>query len=251
MGNQVLVAESDPVLRSSLVRDLAAAGFVTRSCSTGLEALHLLSTDPPDAVLLELPDDELGPEQLVSMIRAVSQVPVLVAGAFDGEPAMVRLIELGADDVIARPSSFEYLLARLSAVLRRCRSAPADPVHRIGGLVVDVARRVATLDDQPLPLTRLEFDLLAHLAARPGEVVTRRELLREVWRHSYGDEQTVHVHLSWLRRKLGETATAPRYLHTVRGVGVKLERLDQAADPFGGWAGGVTGVGGRGAAPAG
>lgn len=241
MGNQVLVAESDALLRSGLVRDLTAAGFVARSCATGLEALHQVGTDPPDAVVLGLPADELGQEQVVSMIRAVSQVPLLVAGRFDGEPEMVRLIELGADDVIARPGSFEHLLARLTAVLRRCRVTAADPVHRIGGLAVDVARRVATLDGEPLALTRLEFELLAHLAARPGEVVTRRELLHEVWHSSYGDEQTVHVHLSWLRRKLGETATAPRYLHTVRGVGVKLEWVPQVA---------TTGVGG-GAAPAG
>lgn len=223
MAKRVLVAASDPVLRSGLVRDLSAAGFVARSCATGLEALREIGTDPPDAVLLELPDDDLGPEQVVSMVRAVSRVPLLVVGSFEGEHELVRLIERGADDVVRRPSSFEHLLARLGAVLRRCRTGPEAPVHQVGGLMVDVVRRRAALDGEPLALSRLEFDLLAHLAARPGEVVTRRELLREVWKYAYGDEQTVHVHLSWLRRKLGETATAPRYLHTVRGVGVKLE----------------------------
>jgi DNA-binding response OmpR family regulator len=242
LGNHVLVAESDPVLRSSVVRDLAAAGFVARSCGTGLEVLHQISTDPPDAVVLELPSDELGQEQVVSMIRAVSQVPLLVAGTFGSEAQLIRLIELGADDVVGRPSSFEHLLARLTAVLRRCRTGPVAQVHTVGGLVVDVVRREVTLDGVPLALSRREFELLAHLAAWPGEVVTRRELMREVWRLSYGDEQTVHVHLSWLRRKLGESATQPRYLHTVRGVGVKLEWTGQQAG---------TRVGTSGATPAG
>ena len=88
---------------------------------------------------------------------------------------------------------------------------------------MDQARREASLDGAALDLTRREFDLLAYLAARPGVVVARRELLAEVWHQPYGDDQTIDVHLSWLRRKLGETAARPRYLHTVRGVGVRLD----------------------------
>jgi DNA-binding response OmpR family regulator len=96
-------------------------------------------------------------------------------------------------------------------------------VLRVGGLTVDLLRRQAELEGRALDLTRREFDLLAFLAERPGVVVARKELLAEVWRLSYGEDQTIDVHLSWLRRKLGETAAAPRYLHTLRGVGVKLE----------------------------
>ena len=94
----------------------------------------------------------------------------------------------------------------------------------IDDLVIDVDRRTATLTGEPLELSRLEFDLLAHLARRSPEVVTRRELLAEVWRQPHGGaDKTIDVHLSWLRRKLGESATEPRYLHTVRGVGIKLD----------------------------
>jgi len=108
-------------------------------------------------------------------------------------------------------------------VLRRTRRAAAPPaVLRVGGLEVDLDRREATLDGAPLSLTRREFDLLAYLAARADRVVSRRELRTEVWRQAYGEDQTIDVHLSWLRRKLGETAARPRYLHTVRGVGVML-----------------------------
>ena len=94
----------------------------------------------------------------------------------------------------------------------------------VGGLRVDPRSRQVTLDGEPVELTPREFDLLHHLAGRPGQVVTKRELLAEVWRVPYGGaDKTVDVHLSWLRRKLGETAAEPRYLHTVRGVGVRLE----------------------------
>jgi DNA-binding response OmpR family regulator len=96
-------------------------------------------------------------------------------------------------------------------------------VLSVGGLSIDLARREAALDGRSLDLTRREFDLLAYLAARPGEVVSRQELRTEVWHLSYGDDQTIDVHVSWLRRKLGETAARPRYLHTVRGVGVRLD----------------------------
>jgi DNA-binding response OmpR family regulator len=95
-------------------------------------------------------------------------------------------------------------------------------VLTVGGLRVDLAAREASLDGTPLHLSRREFDLLGYLAARPDQVVPRRELLSDVWHQSYGDDQTIDVHVSWLRRKLGESAAAPRYLHTVRGVGVKL-----------------------------
>jgi len=110
-------------------------------------------------------------------------------------------------------------------VLRRNTAADAgdgQQVLTVGGLRVDLAAREASLDGTPLHLSRREFDLLGYLAARPDQVVQRRELLSDVWHQSYGDDQTIDVHVSWLRRKLGESAAAPRYLHTVRGVGVKL-----------------------------
>ncbi|HUG85620.1 MAG TPA: response regulator transcription factor, partial [Euzebya sp.] len=114
--------------------------------------------------------------------------------------------------------------ARIRAVLRR-RDPQAEAPHEIvvAGLRIDAEAREASLDSRPLDLSRLEFDLLHHLAANPGKVITKRQLMAEVWRQPYGGaDKTVEVHLSWLRRKLGETAAEPRYLHTVRGVGVKL-----------------------------
>lgn len=130
-----------------------------------------------------------------------------------------------------KPFTAAQLDARVRAVLRRGAAAgAADPTLVVGGLRVDPRARQVTLDGVAVELTPREFDLLHHLAARPGEVVTKRELLTEVWQIPYGGaDKTVDVHLSWLRRKLGESAQEPRYLHTVRGVGVRLEPPGGAA----------------------
>ena len=106
---------------------------------------------------------------------------------------------------------------------------PGEPI-RVGDLVVDERTRMVTLDGRPLELARKEFDLLLALASRVGEVVTKRELLADVWQQAYGgSERSVDVHVSWLRRKLGETAAEPRYLHVVRGVGIRL--VDPSTEP--------------------
>ncbi|MEV5576293.1 response regulator transcription factor [Spirillospora sp. NPDC052269] len=218
----VLVVEDDPDVRTALIRELGARDHVVRSAGTAMDALREVTQRPPDVVVLDLGLPDLDGGAVLKMLRGVSDVPVVIATARDDEPEIVRLLNAGADDYLIKPFSAEHLSARLAAVLRRAaRSGP--PVRlRVGGLDIDPDRREAALDGAPLELTRREFDLLAYLAARAGRVVARRELLAEVWRQPYGDDQTIDVHLSWLRRKLGETAAKPRYLHTVRGVGVRL-----------------------------
>ncbi|MFC5752790.1 response regulator transcription factor [Actinomadura rugatobispora] len=218
----VLVVEDDPNVRTALIRELSARSHVVRSVGTAMDALREVTQSPPDVVILDLGLPDLDGAEVLKMLRGVSDVPVIIATARDDEPEIVRLLNAGADDYLIKPFSAEHLSARLAAVLRRAsRSGPTAEL-RVGGLHIDLDRREAALDGAPLELTRREFDLLAYLAARPGRVVARRELLAEVWRQAYGDDQTIDVHLSWLRRKLGETAAKPRYLHTVRGVGVRL-----------------------------
>jgi DNA-binding response OmpR family regulator len=124
---------------------------------------------------------------------------------------------------VVKPFSAEQLDARIRALLRRGRGPAGEEAVTVGALRVDPVAREAWLGERPLELTRKEFDLLAYLASRAGRVVTKRELLADIWQQAYGGaDKTVDVHLSWLRRKLGESAAEPRYLHTVRGVGVKL-----------------------------
>ncbi len=230
---RVLVVEDDPFVRSALIRHLGEAGHSVRSVGTALAALREVAQIGFDVVVLDLGLPDLDGAEALKMLRGVTQTPVIIATARDDEAEIVRLLNDGADDYLVKPFSVEHLSARMAAVLRRAGGgtggAAAEAVLRVGGLAVDPLRRQAHLDGTPLDLTRREFDLLAFLAARPGVVVPRRELLAEVWRQSYGDDQTIDVHLSWLRRKLGETAARPRYLHTLRGVGVKLEAPAEAA----------------------
>jgi len=226
----VLVIEDDLRIRESLADALVAAGHAVRSEATGSSALAAVIDWAPDVVVLDLGLPDIDGADVLRMLRGVSPVPVIVATARDDEAQIVELLDRGADDYVVKPYTAAQLEARIRAVLRRVEAgAPGAGTGEvvIGGLVVAPARREAALDGRPLELTRLEFDLLAHLAQRSPDVVTRRELLAEVWRQPYGGaDKTVDVHLSWLRRKLGETGTAPVYLHTVRGVGLKLVAPD-------------------------
>jgi DNA-binding response OmpR family regulator len=158
------------------------------------------------------------------MLRAVSQVPVIVATARGDDESVVALLDAGADDYLVKPYSTAQLAARARAVLRRAEvgEGGGDEVV-VGDLRIDIAARDARLGGAILDLSPKEFDLLLALAERVGEVVSKRELLAQVWREPWGgSERTVDVHLSWLRKKLGETAAQPRYIRTVHGVGVKL-----------------------------
>jgi DNA-binding response OmpR family regulator len=176
-----------------------------------------------DVVVLDLGLPDLDGGDALAMIRAVSAVPVIVATARDDEREIVRVLDAGADDYLVKPFAAEQLEARVRAVLRRAATHNEAEELVVGDLLIDLAGREAQLNGEPLDLTAKEFELLAYLAERPGTMVGKRELLAEVWRQPYGGaDKTVDVHLSWLRKKLGETAAEPRYLHTRRGVGVRI-----------------------------
>jgi len=219
----LLLIEDDPGIRSGLIRALSDRGHAVSSEPTGMLGLQRVLADQPDLVLLDLGLPDVDGLQVLKMLRPVSSVPVIVATARDEDPATVAALDAGADDYVVKPFTADMLDARIRAVLRR--TGGEAPVTRleVGDLTVDLRTRTAQLAGEELSLRPREFDLLAYLAARPGEVVTKRTLLAEVWQQPYGGaDKTVDVHLSWLRRKLGETAAEPRMLHTVRGVGVRL-----------------------------
>jgi two-component system, OmpR family, KDP operon response regulator KdpE len=223
--SQVLLVEDDGRIRTSLVRSLSERGHAVSSAHTAMNGLRQAVDERPDVVVLDLGLPDLDGREVLRMLRAVSRVPVIVATARDDEEEIVRALDAGADDYVIKPFGAAQLDARIRAVLRRAAGegdAGAATIT-IGELTLTPRAREASLGGVPLDLSPKEFDLLHYLATRLGEVVTKRDLLTEVWRVPYGGaDKTVDVHLSWLRRKLGETAQHPRYLHTVRGVGVKL-----------------------------
>ena len=219
----VTLVEDDPRILVALSRTLAERGHDVRTASDGLSGLSDIVDRQPDVVVLDLGLPDIDGLDLLHMLRAVSRVPVIVATARDDEAEIVRTLDAGADDYLVKPFSGEQLEARIRAVLRRAGGEAPPETVVVGDLVVDAAARQAVLDGHVLELSRKEFDLLHYLATRCGRVVTKRQLLADIWGQPYGGaDKTVDVHLSWLRRKLGETAQEPRYLRTVRGVGVRL-----------------------------
>jgi len=219
----VFIVEDDHQIRELAVRALAASGHVVRAEPTAMAGLQGIIDTTPDVVILDLGLPDLDGGDLLRMIRAISDVPVIIATARDDEGEIVRLLNSGADEYVVKPFSGAELEARVRALLRRIDSAGSARSITVGGLEIDLRSRQVAVDGVATPMNRKEFDLLAYLATHLGAVVPREELYAAVWREPYGGaDKTIDVHLSWLRRKLGETAATPRYLHTVRGVGIRL-----------------------------
>jgi DNA-binding response OmpR family regulator len=221
---QLLVVEDDAAIRSALSRALTERGHAVSSAPNAMQALRVVLDCPPDLVILDLGLPDLDGYEVLRMLRAISQIPVVIATARDDEADIIRALDAGADDYVVKPFGVGQIEARVRAVLRRSgdENKQTEAVV-VGGLRLDGIAHEAMLDDQHLDLSRRDFDLLYYLARHAGQVVTKRDLLTHVWRMPYGGaDKTVDVHVSWLRRKLGENAQQPRYLHTIRGVGIKL-----------------------------
>jgi DNA-binding response OmpR family regulator len=220
---KIVLIEDDVEIRRLVARALSEQGHDVESAAMAMEGLQLTVKGAPDLVVMDLGLPDLDGTELLRMIRSVSEVPIIIITARGADDVVVKTLDAGADDYLTKPFSLTQLEARVRAVLRRRLAADTDGPIQVGDLMLDAVSREATLAGDQLELSPKEFDLLHALAARPGEVVSKRELLAEVWREPYGgSERTVDVHLSWLRSKLGESAQEPHFLHTVHGVGVKL-----------------------------
>jgi DNA-binding response OmpR family regulator len=219
---RLLVIDADPVRRDYLERTLSRRGHDATIVATGFDGLRLAVGEPYDAVVLDAALPDVSGSDVLKMLRAVSDVAI-VATMTNDESKSGRL-NVGADDYLVEPYSADQLEFRLRVVTQRTEEmATAAESLTIGDLNIDRTARMAYLGTNELALTRKEFDLLAYMAGKVGEVVSKRELAANVWDDPYGgSDRTVDVHLSWLRRKLGESAAHPRYLRTVRGVGIKL-----------------------------
>ena len=219
---RIVLVEDDVEIRRLAAAALAEQGHDVESADRALEGLELAVKGHPDLVILDLGLPDVDGSELLRMIRAVSAVPVIVITARGADETVVATLDSGADDYLVKPFSMAQLEARVRAVLRRRQSDRSNRLT-VADLVIDVPARIASLRGEILDLSPKEFDMLTVMVERVGEVMTKRELLAEVWREPYGgSEHTIDVHLSWLRKKLGETAQEPRYIQTVHGVGVKL-----------------------------
>lgn len=219
----ILVIEDEQNIRESLATRLSERGHDVETVARALDGIERAVSGAFDVVVLDLGLPDLDGVEALRMIRAVSQVPVVVATARDDEQDIIDVLDKGADDYVVKPYSADHLEARIRAVLRRSGDMEDGEVIVVGDLRLNPDAHEAILEGRHLDLTARAFDLLVYLASREGKLIGKRELLAEVWRQPYGGaDKTVDVHLSWLRKELGETAAEPRYLHTKRGVGVRL-----------------------------
>jgi two-component system, OmpR family, response regulator RegX3 len=219
----LLVVEDEPAIAEPLGRALVREGFDVAGARSLAEARARFDRRAPDLVLLDLTLPDGDGRDLCRELRGRSTVPIIIVTARGTELDRVIGLELGADDYVVKPFSTAEVVARIRAVLRRSADRrPPGPLE-LGELVVDPGARRARLAGEELALSRKEFDLLLELARHAGTVVTRDELLRRVWDENwFGSSKTLDVHVGWLRRKLGDDPAAPRFVHTVRGVGFRL-----------------------------
>jgi two-component system response regulator RegX3 len=220
----VLFVEDEPSISEPFSAALAREGFEPVVVDTLAGARAAMAERAPDFVLLDLGLPDGDGRDLCRELRAASGVPIIVLTARGSELERVVGLELGADDYVVKPFSGAELIARMRAVLRRARpQGDAPRLISIGPLRVDPASRRSWLAGNELQLSRKEFDLLAELAAHAGEVVTREDLMARVWDENwFGSTKTLDVHIRWLRGKLSDDPAAPRFIHTVRGVGFRL-----------------------------
>jgi DNA-binding response OmpR family regulator len=226
----ILVIDDEASIRELVSLYLTSAGFAVEVASDGSQGLALFKSLSPDLVVLDLMLPGMHGREVCSAIRETSSAPILMLTARDTDLDKVALLEAGADDYVVKPFSPPELVARVRALLRRSTVAPAarnDAEERVevGGLTMDLAERAASVDGAPLTLTTREFDLLVRMAAAPGVVFSREQLLESSTGFAeYAEARGVDVHVRHLREKLGDDAAKPRFIETVRGVGYRLRK---------------------------
>jgi two-component system KDP operon response regulator KdpE len=226
VSTRVLVVDDEPQILRALRTSFRAAGYDVETAETAEQALAVLATKPPDAVVLDLVLPDGKGTDVCRELRKWSAAPVIVLSVVGDEAEKVAALDAGADDYVTKPFGIEELLARLRAALRRV-DAPAEPVVVLGDLRIDLDKRAVSVGGEPVQLTPHEFALLRVLARNPGKLLTHTTLLREVWGRGYGEESHyLHVYVSQLRRKLEPDPARPRYILTEPGAGYRLVSPD-------------------------
>ena len=224
---RILVADDEPDILESVVYALERDGFDVETAVTGQEALDAARARSYDIILLDVMMPEMSGIDVCRIIRAESDVPIILVTAKDAEIDRVLGLELGADDYVTKPFSLAELVSRVRALQRRREldrqgATPSTTVD-IGGITIDLARHSVLVDEHPVHVTRSEFKVLSLLATRPGEVFSRREIMEHLWDSTYvGDARACDVHIANLRRKIEPDPSHPTRIVTVREAGYRL-----------------------------
>jgi DNA-binding response OmpR family regulator len=228
-GPRILLVEDETSIAEPFAEALVREGFEPILAGTAADALRLARSASPDLILLDLMLPDGDGRDVCRELRRESAVPIVMVTARGTESDRIVGLELGADDYVVKPFSVGEVAARIRAVLRRTARPPGPEEVRIDGLLIERGARRVTLDGEDVALTRKEFDLLSRLADDAGRVVTREDLMADVWDTNwFGSTRTLDVHIGWLRGKLGDDPSSPRFIHTVRGVGFRLTGPDEA-----------------------
>jgi len=230
---KILVVEDDPAIRNLIHRFLAKQEYTLESAEDGKKALAIFEQFNPDLVILDLNLPDINGFDLCKEMQGRTGVFVLMLTSRTDEADKIRGFNEGADDYITKPFSLGELEVRVGAILKRQRpvTAAEQQCLTFNALAIDPVRREVTLDQELVPLTALEFDLLHFLASHPGRVWRRSELIQKVWDYDYvGDQRVVDVHVGQIRKKIEKDTAQPALIQTVRGVGYKFEPPSHQGD---------------------
>jgi two-component system KDP operon response regulator KdpE len=226
-GIRVLLIEDDPAILRFLRNTLRVQDYEVVEATSGREGLALVRERRPELVILDLGLPDIDGIEVIRTIRVESPVPILVLSSRSDEQGKVAALDLGADDYVSKPFGVDELMARMRAALRhRLASEGSQPVFRTGALGVDLLRRIVTIDDMELRLSKKEYELLRELVIHAGKVLTHRHLLRAAWNDESVDVQYLRVYIRQLRQKIEPTPDNPRYVLTEPGVGYRLSVIE-------------------------
>ena len=223
---KILIVEDDPAVRDVLRIALEREGMTVEAVGDGATALESFrSNGTLDLVILDIMLPDIDGITLCQEIRRGSDVPIIMLTAREGERNVVVGLEVGADDYVTKPASPAEVVSRVRAQLRRRRmdSQSANLKYEFPGLVVDLSRRQVWVDGERADLTTTEFEILRFLAAHPGWVYSRQQIMEQLWEGDfYGEARSADVHIQRIRKKIEPDPKAPRYIQTVRGIGYKF-----------------------------
>jgi two-component system KDP operon response regulator KdpE len=225
-GLRILVVDDDKSIRTFLAVSLASANYDVSSKETGREALEAILTFRPDVIILDLGLPDIDGVTVIEEIRKQNAIPIIVLSVRDRLEDKIKALNSGADDYLTKPFGIEELHARLKAVLRRTTRSEEEPVFKFGGLSVDVARRMVTVEEREIDLTPTEYDILKFLVLNAGKVVTHRMIFKHIWNKDpeehEGAEHLIRVTVSHLRSKLEPDPAKPSFIITEPAVGYRL-----------------------------
>ena len=224
MSDRILLVDDEPQIHRFLIPALTAAGYEVIDATTGAAAVKAAVTGAPDLVLLDLGLPDMDGKEVISRIRAWSQMPIIILSARDRETEKIAALDLGADDYVEKPFGIGELTARIRTALRhRIQIVGGTARIAIGGLVIDTLRHLVTRDDATLHLTPKEYDLLVLLARNAGRVLTHRSLLISIWGPAHGEDlHYLRVFIGQLRAKIERDTADPLIIRTEPGVGYRF-----------------------------